>query len=295
MTIMATETKEKRRAFGPFWRSLPISLRIGAVILAAHFIIAATGPFWAPYNPARIGTGPPLSGMSWAHPFGVDQLGRDVFSRAIWGGHIVILLSLSGTFLGALIGAIVGLLSGYVRGWLDEILQRFLEAMISIPFLVLALIAIVAAGPAYSGNPILLVLVIALIYAPRIARMARAAALDIVTRDFVTVAKLRGESAWSVMRRELLPNATSVLLVEFALRAGYAPVLVGSLGFLGFGVRPPTPEWGLIMSENRSLITFSPIAVIGPGLMLASLVVGLNLFTEGLARILGRTVRLAEK
>ena len=233
--------------------------------------------------------------MSWKHPFGVDQLGRDVFSRAIYGGHIVILLSLSGTLLGTAIGAVVGLMSGYIGGWVDEVLQRILEAMISIPFLVLALIAIVAAGPAFSGNPILLVLVIALIYAPRIARMARAAALDIVTRDFVTVAKLRGESAWSVMRRELLPNATSVLLVEFALRAGYAPVLIGSLGFLGFGVRPPTPEWGLIMSENRSLITFSPITVIGPGLMLASLVVGLNLFTEGLARILGRTVRLAEK
>jgi peptide/nickel transport system permease protein len=233
--------------------------------------------------------------MSWKHPFGVDQLGRDVFSRAIYGGHIVILLSLSGTLLGTAIGAVVGLMSGYIGGWVDEVLQRLLEALISIPFLVLALIAIVAAGPALSGNPILLVLVIALIYAPRIARMARAAAMDIASRDFVTVAKLRGESAWSVMRRELLPNATSVLLVEFALRAGYAPVLIGSLGFLGFGVRPPTPEWGLIMSENRSLITFSPITVVGPGLMLASLVVGLNLFTEGLARILGRTVRLAEK
>jgi peptide/nickel transport system permease protein len=125
--------------------------------------------------------------------------------------------------------------------------------------------------------------------------MARAAALDIVTRDFVTAAKLRGESAWSIVRRELLPNATSVLLVEFALRAGYAPVLIGSLGFLGFGVRPPTPEWGLIMSENRSLITFAPITVLGPGFMLALLVVGLNLFTEGLARILGRTVRLVDK
>lgn len=293
---MATaEAKAKRRSYGALWRSLPMSLRIGAVILLIHFILAATGPFWVPYSPAQIGTGPPLSGMSWKHPFGVDQLGRDVFSRAIYGGHIVILLSLSGTLLGTAIGAVVGLMSGYIGGWVDEVLQRILEAMISIPFLVLALIAIVAAGPAFSGNPILLVLVIALIYAPRIARMARAAALDIVTRDFVTVAKLRGESAWSVMRRELLPNATSVLLVEFALRAGYAPVLIGSLGFLGFGVRPPTPEWGLIMSENRSLITFSPITVIGPGLMLASLVVGLNLFTEGLARILGRTVRLAEK
>lgn len=295
MAMAATETKPKRRSYGALWRSLPMSLRIGAVILLIHIILAITGPFWVPYSPSQIGTGPPLSGMSWKHPFGVDQLGRDVFSRAIYGGHIVILLSLTGTLLGTAVGAVIGLMSGYIGGWVDEVLQRILEAMISIPFLVLALIAIVAAGPALSGNPILLVLVIALIYAPRIARMARAAALDIVTRDFVTVAKLRGESAWSVMRRELLPNATSVLLVEFALRAGYAPVLIGSLGFLGFGVRPPTPEWGLIMSENRSLITFSPITVIGPGLMLASLVVGLNLFTEGLARILGRTVRLAEK
>jgi peptide/nickel transport system permease protein len=277
------------------WRRSPMSLRIGAVILLSQFILAATGPFWAPYGPSQIGTGPPLSGMSWAHPFGVDQLGRDVFSRVVHGAHIVILLSLSGTFLGTAVGSIVGLFSGYVRGWTDEVLQRFLEAMISIPFLVLALIAIVAAGPAFSGNPILLVLVIALIYAPRVARMARAAALDIVTRDFVTAAKLRGESAWSIVRRELLPNATSVLLVEFALRAGYAPVLIGSLGFLGFGVRPPTPEWGLIMSENRSLITFAPITVLGPGFMLALLVVGLNLFTEGLARILGRTVRLVDK
>jgi peptide/nickel transport system permease protein len=295
MVMVKAGAKTKRRSWGALWRSLPMSLRIGAIILLINFILAATGPFWVPYNPSQIGTGPPLSGMSWKHPFGIDQLGRDVFSRAVHGGHIVILLSLGGTFIGTAIGAVVGLMSGYVGGWVDDVLQRVLEAMISIPFLVLALIAIVAAGPAFSGNPILLVLVIALIYAPRIARMARAAALDIVTRDFVTVAKLRGESAWSVMRRELLPNATSVLLVEFALRAGYAPVLIGSLGFLGFGVRPPTPEWGLIMSENRSLITFSPITVIGPGLMLATLVVGLNLFTEGLARILGRTVHLAEK
>jgi len=272
-----------------------MSLRIGSMILLIHFAIAATGPAWAPYGPYQIGTGPPLSGMSWAHAFGTDQLGRDVFSRVIYGSRIVILLSLSGTFLGLMIGAAVGLFSGYVGGWVDDVLQRFLEALISIPFLVLALIAIVAVGPAYSGNPVLLALVIALIYSPRIARMARAAAIEIVTRDHVTVAKLRGESAWSVIQRELLPNATSVLLVEFALRAGYAPALIGSLGFLGFGVRPPTPEWGLVMSENRSLITFSPITVLGPGLMLASLVVGINLSTEGLARILGRTVRLADK
>jgi peptide/nickel transport system permease protein len=274
------------------WRQTPQSFRIGLVVLLMHLLIAATGPFWAPYGYSQMGTGIPLSGMSWAHPFGVDQLGRDVFSRVVHGSHIVILLSLSGTALGLVIGALLGLLSGYLGGWFDNLIQRLLEALISIPFLVLALIAIASAGSELSGNPILVVLVVALVYAPRIARMARAAAMDIATRDYVTVARLRGESAWSVMRRELLPNATGVLLVEFALRAGYAPVLVGSLGFLGFGLRPPTPEWGLMISENRALIIITPITVLGPGLALASLVVGLNLFTEGLARILGRTVRL---
>ncbi len=276
----------------PLWRQTPLSFRIGLIILLIHLVVAATGPFWAPYGFSQMGTGRPLSGMSLAHPFGVDQLGRDIFSRVVHGSHIVILLSLSGTLLGLVVGAVLGLLSGYVGGWIDEILQRFLEALISIPFLVLALIAIAAAGAELSGNPVLIVLVVALVYAPRIARMARSVAVDIATRDHVTVARLRGESAWSVMRRELLPNATSVLLVEFALRAGYAPVLIGSLGFLGFGLRPPTPEWGLMISENRALIMITPITVLGPGLALASLVVGLNLFTEGLARILGRTVKL---
>jgi peptide/nickel transport system permease protein len=280
---------------GQAWRRAPGSLRFGAVILAMHIVIAATGPIWAPYGLAQMGAGIPLSGMSWEHPFGIDQLGRDVFSRVVHGGHIVMLLSMSGTFLGLVIGAIVGLLSGYIRGWFDEVVMRLIEAIISIPFLVLGLLAISAAGPELSGTPFLIVLVIALLYAPRIARLARASAIEIVTKDFVTVARLRGESAWSVMRRELLPNATSVLLVEFAVRAGYAPVLVGSLGFLGFGMRPPTPEWGVMISENRALLIASPVTVLGPGFMLASLVVGLNLFTEGLARILGRTVQIGQR
>lgn len=295
MVIALNRHGRSIRYYRSRWRLAPMSLRVGATILLLHFVVAVTGPFWTPYGLAQMGTGIPLAGMSWAHPFGVDQLGRDVFSRAVHGGHIVLLLSLSGTLLGLVVGSIVGLLSGYARGWIDELVQRILEALISIPFLVLALIAVAAAGPKLAGSSVLVTLVVALVYAPRIARIARAAALDIVTRDFVTVARLRGESAWSILRRELIPNATGVLLVEFALRAGYAPVLIGSLGFLGFGMRPPTPEWGLMMSENRTFILSSPVTVIGPGLMLASLVVGLNLFTEGLARILGRTVRLADR
>jgi len=239
-----------------------------------------------------MGTGAPLAGISWAHPSGVDQLGRDIFSRIVYGAHVVILLSFSGTVVGFATGTIIGLMAGYLGGWIDSLIQRFLEALISIPFIVLALVAVAAAGPELSGQPLLIVLVVAFVNAPRIARMARSAALDIITRDYVTAARLRGESAWSVMRRELLPNATGVLLVEFAVRAGYGPVLIGSLGFLGFGLRPPTPEWGLMISENRVLLIIAPVTVLGPGLALASLVVGLNLFTEGLARILGRSVRM---
>ena len=279
----------RRRSLLAWLRRTPRSFRIGAAILAIQILLAILGPFIAPYAQQQMMTGRPMSGMSWAHPFGVDQLGRDIFSRTLHGGHIVIALSVSGTALGLLLGSVIGLTCGYVRGWLDNVAMRLVEAIISIPFLVLALLAVSMAGPAYAGQPLLIVAVIALIYTPRIARMARAAALDIVIRDYVTVARLRGEGTLSVVWRELLPNATSVLLVEFAIRAGYAPVLVGSLGFLGFGMRPPTPEWGLMISEYRNMMIAQPIAVLGPGLMLASLVVGLNLFTEGLARILGRS------
>jgi peptide/nickel transport system permease protein len=282
------------RSWATIWRRAPISLRIGLAILLAHALVALIGWIWTPYGYAKLGTGIPLSGMSWQHPFGVDQLGRDVFSRVLYGSHVDILLSLSGALLGLVVGAVLGLLSGYLRGLFDGLLQRLNETLISIPFLVLALIAIASAGPAWAGNPLLVILVVALVYAPRVSRMARSAAIEIASRDFITVARLRGEGAWSVMWHELLPNATGVLLVEFALRAGYAPILIGSLGFLGFGMRPPTPEWGLMMSENRNLLVISPVTMLGPGFMLASLVVGLNLFTEGLARILGRTVRIED-
>ena len=274
------------------WHRTPRSFQIGAVILMAHAVVALFGPFVVPYGPAQMGAGLPLGGVDWGHPFGTDMLGRDVFSRVVHGGRIVLLMSISGTALGLAVGAIVGLVSAYVRGWFDEIVMRLIEALISIPYLVLALLVVTVAGPALAGNPLLVVAVIAFVYAPRVARMARAAGLDIVSRDFVTAAQLRGESVWSIVRRELLPNATGTLFVEFAIRAGYAPVLVGSLGFLGFGIRPPTPEWGLMISENRELVLAAPMTVLGPGLVLASLVVGLNLWTEGVARILGRTARV---
>jgi peptide/nickel transport system permease protein len=291
---MTLETVQTARPRLPArWNGAPLGIKIGIVLVSIHLLVAAFGPFVAPYGPAEIGTGIPLSPISFAHPMGVDQLGRDVFSRVLCGSHIVILLAFGGTALGLAIGSTVGLLSAYIGGAFDEFVQRLIEAFVSIPYLVLGLLAVYAAGPTLSGEPSLMVVVVAIVFAPRIARMARAAALDIITRDYITVARLRGESAWSVVWHDLMPNATSTLLVEFALRTGYAPALIAAFGFLGFGVQPPTPEWGLLISENRNLILVAPATVLGPGLALASLVVAINMATEGLARILGRSVELA--
>lgn len=289
--MMAEDTAPSRHRQRPLaaLASAPGSFRIGLVLLLLHLLLAVAGPWIAPFPQQEMMTGRPVMGPDLLHWFGTDQLGRDVFSRTLHGGWIVIALSVSGTLLGVLLGSLIGLACGYVRGWVDEVVMRLVEAILSIPFLILALLAVSMAGPEHAGSPVLVALVVALIYTPRIARMARAAALDIVTRDYITAARLRGEGAFSVVRREMLPNATGVLLVEFAVRAGYAPVIIGTLGFLGFGMRPPTPEWGLMIAEYRNLLTIQPWAVFGPGLTLSSLVIGLNFFTEGFARVLGRS------
>jgi peptide/nickel transport system permease protein len=273
----------------PFWHHWPVSLRIGAILIVVHLVLAAIGPFAAPYGQEQMMAGRPLSPASFAHPFGTDQLGRDIFSRVLHGGWIVILLALAGTLLGVVAGTAIGLFCATIGGWTDEIMMRLVEALLSIPFLILALLAVSMAGPGLQGTPVLLILVLAVVYLPRIARMSRAAALEVVTRDHVLAARLRGESTIGILWREVLPNASGVLLVEFAVRAGYAPVLVGTLGFLGFGLRPPSPEWGLMMAEYRNLLTTQPMAVFGPGLMLASLVVGLSFLTEGLSARFGQT------
>lgn len=263
--------------------SLPSALKWGSVLLVLHLLAAVLGPFLAPYAQDQMMAGMPIQRASLAYPFGTDQMGRDIFSRTLAGGWIVIVLSVGGTLAGVVIGAALGLFSGTVGGWIDEVLMRLTEAFLAIPFLIFALLIVSLAGPGLQGSPLLLMGVLGAAYMPRVARMARAAALDVVTRDHVLAARLRGENSWTISRSEVLPNAMGVLLVEFAVRAGYAPIVIGTLGFLGFGLKPPTPEWGLMMAEYRNLLTVQPMAVFGPGLMLATLVIGLNLFTEGIS------------
>ncbi len=273
------------------WWSTPATFRIGTAIIAVFVAMAAIGTYVLPYDPAQIGTGKPLEGPSLSHLFGTDQLGRDVFSRSVAAARVDVLVSFLGAAGGLVAGAFLGLFSGFIRGPIDEILQRLNEALISIPFLILGLLLLTVLGPYFRGEPIAVVFVLTLIYLPRVARMARSAAIEIAARDFVTIARLRKQRPFTIIWRELAPNAAGVLLVEFAIRAGYAPILVGTLGFLGFGVKPPTPEWGLMISSNRNLMVVAPHTVLGPGLMLTLFVIGLNLFTEGLARLVGRSAR----
>jgi peptide/nickel transport system permease protein len=279
----------RRSGLRRFLRRFPMSARIAALMLLAYVLIAVTGPLWTPYDPFQAGTGMPYSNASSSHLFGTDILGRDVFTRVVYGTRDVLYLSLTSTFIATVIGGLIGLASGLVGGWVDELLMRLFETLISIPLLVLALLAIAAAGPKASGSSLLLISVVVLVYAPRIARMARSVAVDLVTRDYVTVARARGESVPSIVWRELTPNAAGVLLVEFGVRAGYAPILISSLGFLGFGARPPSPEWGLMISENRAALVTAPWTVLAPSAALAVLVISLNLVTDGIARALGRS------
>ena len=279
----------RRSSVRRFLRRFPMSARLAALVLSAYVVIALTGPLWTPYDPLQTGAGLPFSGASSSHLFGADILGRDVFSRVVYGTRDVLYLALTSTFIATVLGGLIGLASGLVGGWVDELLMRLFETLISIPLLVLALLAIAAAGPKAAGSSLLLIGVVVLVYTPRIARMARSVAVDLVTRDYVTVARARGESVPSIVWRELTPNAAGVLLVEFGVRAGYAPILISSLGFLGFGARPPSPEWGLMISENRAALVTAPLTVLAPCAALAVLVISLNLVTDGIARALGRS------
>jgi peptide/nickel transport system permease protein len=269
----------------------PWGMRVGGFILLVNLFLAFTGPFWEPYPYNRIATAPPFTAPSIHNLFGTDQLGRDIFSRVVYGTRVDLGVAFLGSALGIVAGALIGLLCAYVGGWVDELIMRLFEMIISIPLLILALVIIAAAGPERASNLIFLALVIGGVNLPQVARTMRAAATEIVTRDFVAIAQARGESAWSIMWRELLPNTTGTLLVELAVRCGAGVIIIGSLGFLGFGANPPIPEWGLMISENRSMLVAAPFTVIGPSVAVAALVIGLNLFGDGLARLLGHSVK----
>lgn len=285
------------------WKSLSIVFEsrvatVGLIMVAFWLILAIVSLFWTPYEPNAtdfIQNQPPNS-TNW---LGTDHLGRDILSRLMEGTQVILLktrlpgdsqISIPGGVaiwgvLGSLaLGALLGLNAGYRGGWWDQSIMQLLDALIAFPRIVLYLVVIAALGQ----GDLVVILAITITGAPGVARLARSLALDIKTRDYIRAAETRGESVWYIMFREILPNARGPMLVDGMLRVGYAIFAIGTLGFLGIGLPPPDPDWGNMVNEARRNIFANPLAVIWPALAISTLVIGLNLFADGLREELTR-------
>jgi len=263
--------------------------RFGLAVVGVLVLVALAGPLVAPYSPTEF-VGIPNSPPSGDAIFGTDALGRDVLSRFLYGGRTVLWLSAAATLLGVTLGVVVGLIAAYARNWLDDVLMRANDVLLAFPQIIFVLLAVSAIGPKLW----LIVLTVGLTHAPRVARVIRGAALEVVERDFVKSAEVVGEARWRVVFAEVLPNVTSPLLVEVGLRMTYSIGLIAGISFLGFGLQPPDADWGLMINENRLSITVQPWAVLLPVIAIGLLTVGTNLITDGVSRALAGIDRRAD-
>ncbi|MFJ8792968.1 ABC transporter permease [Streptomyces sp. NPDC102462] len=256
---------------------------IGLAVVAVHVLIALLAPLLTSYDPVASDAGQALLGPGGHHWAGTDQYGRDVLTRVLHGGRYALGVSAAATVLTVALGTVIGCAAALRGGWFDDLLGRVLDAVLSVPSILALLVVVTALGT----GPAVIVLAVAVVYVPQVVRVIRGAALAVVPADYVTAARARGEGTWSILRREVLPNIVDVVCVEFAMRASWVVLLISSLSFLGFGAAPPTPDWGLMVAENRTAITVVPLASLAPIIALATLVVGLNLAADGLSKAWG--------
>lgn len=261
--------------------SNPISA-IGTTITAIFLILAIFGPLIAPYGENEIIASAARQPPSPQHWFGTDNLGRDVFSRVVLGAREILLLAGLGTLIAVIFGTLFGLITGYRGGWVDEITMRTFDSLLALPALLLALLLLGTVG----NSPYSVMVVIVIVYTPIVARVVRSVVLAEKPKGFVEAARLGGESRTQILLREILPSVYPTLSVESALRFSYAIFLVGSLGFLGIGVQPPSPNWGLMVKEARTFATAIPWALIFPAAAISLVVIGVNLMADGLKRVL---------
>ena len=262
---------------------ISLSAWIGIALLTMHLIMAVCAPWLAPYAPTAIDTDNMYQPPSMLHVFGTDRYGRDVLSRVIYGGQVALFISMVSAVLSVMIGSIIGVIAAYVGGFFDEVTMRVIDAVISIPGILLLLVIVTGLGTGTS----VIIFAMVLSYMPGVVRVIRATAQEYVTRDFILAARLRGERVKNIVWVELMPNIRDVLLVEFAMRASWIVLSVSGLSFLGFGVNPPTPDWGLMINENRSVLVLSPWGTIFPMIAVATLVVSLNLVSDEVAKMFG--------
>ncbi len=253
---------------------------VGAGLALLVVLVAVIGPFVAPYSPLAFVT-VPGSGPSSKFPLGSDILGRDVLSRVLDGGWQLLLMAAAAMLIGVALGTAAGIAAAQLRGWRDGLIMRTVDVILAFPQLVFALLLVSILGPARW----LLVLAVGFSHVPQVARVIRAAALDVSERDFVKAVEITGVRQSRLMSGEILPNLLTPLMVEAGLRLTYSIVIMTGLSFIGFGLQPPAPNWGYMINENRIILTTNPWAVVAPAILIAVLTVGLNTFTDAIARV----------
>ena len=257
--------------------------RIGFPIVIIHAVIAGFGSWLSPYSPTAFnvdlqGDLLQLIPPSTQFLLGTDQFGRDLLSRIMSGSTSLVMVAGSGTLIGITVGAMVGMGAGYFGKWVDEFVMRLMDGLMSFPSLLLALLVISTLGP----NVLFIVLTVGIVTVPGVARVMRSTTLALKEQEFVQSARLRGESSFYIIFREIFPNTLPIIGVELSVRLSYAILIVSSLGFLGLGVQPPSPDWGLMISQGRSFMASSPWITLSPAVAVATLVVGVNLLTDGI-------------
>lgn len=258
------------------------SSAFGTSVVLLFLLVALFGPLLAPYGANEQVFSAARQPPSLDRPFGTDHLGRDVFSRVILGTRDIFLLAGIGTLLAVIAGTVVGLLTSYLGGLVEEITFRLFDSVLAMPALLFALLLLGTFGPSRSN----VLAVIAVAYVPIVARVVRSVVLVVKTKDYVAAARMQGEPLGHILFREILPAVLPALTVEAALRFSYAIFLVASLGFLGAGVQPPNPDWGLMISESRTFVALTPWALYFPAAAISLLVVSVNLMADGLKTVL---------
>jgi peptide/nickel transport system permease protein len=256
---------------------------IGLSLVLFHIILALISPYIVPYDFKAMDAGSMLSTPSMGHWLGTDHLGRDVLTRVLLGGREAIFVTAIATPIAVMWGGFVGIFFGLIGGRVDEFFMRIVDAFLSLPWILKMLVLIVTFG----SSMFVLMPTLAFFYGIPVIRIARAATHDVVARDFILSAKARGQKRITIIMRELLPNVLDTLMVEGAMRWSWMLLAFSSLSFLGFGVSPPTPDWGLMISDARGFMSFRPWGVIGPVIALSTLIIGINLTADALAKALG--------
>jgi len=256
-------------------KSAPPTALFGLLVIVTYILVAIFGPLLTPYGESEI-VGSQF--QLWGEGFilGTDNLGRDMLTRLIYGARNTIGIAFVTTCLAFLIGGVMGLLATTLGGWVDQLLGRLVDILMAIPILIFALLILTITG---TSVPVL-ILVIAILDSTRVFRLARSVSMNIVVLDFVEAARLRGEGTWWIITREILPNSMPPLVAEFGLRFCFVFLFISALSFLGLGIQPPTADWGSMVRDNATLITYGDITPLLPAGAIALLTVGVNFVVD---------------